>query len=394
MDARFIKFNSEFEPPKVQISLNDDIIKYGDDNNYPNFLQDLLRTSGLHRSIVDRKVQMLMGSELVQEDKENVWQPNPYETLNELLIKCAYDLETYGGYYLEVLWQRDGKAIAEIYHKPFQNVRLGMPNERGFVVDYYYWNDVFNPIPAYANAGQFVHYPPFSNINKKEPQIMAVGQYSPTNLYYFTPSYEASVLDIQTFAEISNYMNSTIHNNFSIDYLIFFRGTEPSDELKDSVVKELQTKYAGTDNAGKPMIFFLDSTTDEEPSIKTIDESGIADRFNAVQEQIINNIIMAHSIPKVLITETAGKLGTSKELMDASTVFRNQYIIPHQNILLRGINMIMTINNEPEVKIINPQPSITLFSIDELTKFLTIDEIRELFGYENNDNIKTDNNND
>ena len=383
IQAKFISMSSEFAPKEIKIKYIDNYVHFGDDNQYPYYLQDLLRTSGLHRSIIERKVRTILGTNVFHEDNEDMdlFIPNQYETLEELLTKCVYDQEIYGSYYLQIFWKRNGSGIAEIYHMPYERMRVGLPIEFGYVTDYFYWENQIEKIEAFYDLNAFRQFKTFNEEDKTEPQILKIGNYSPTNNFYGSPIYEGAILDIQTNSEISNFFNSNLHNNFAPGYFIFFRGPEPDEEQQDEITKALQEKYKGSENAGKPILMFLDSAQ-EQPQIEVIENSDIDKRFEQLSKEIENNIIISHGIPKVLITETAGKLGTSKEIIDASMLFKTNYIDPAQITLLKGFNMVMAINGLPEIKITNPNPSVLFFTIEELGKFLTETEIRDIFGYE------------
>lgn len=387
--AKFIQLNKEYEAPIVKPQENYDFIKYGDNNNFPDELVQLLATSGLHSSIVNKKVSMLLGKGLKTEDISPetlnfILNPNPYEDLNSIMEKCAWDLEIQGGFYLQMIWDPNTKKIHEIYHMDATRMRVNNPNEFGFSTTAYYYNDLKQPVNNFYDIQDTVSFPLFnkSEINMTEPQIFHAYKYNPTNKYYGSPSYQASILDIQTYAEISNFHNSNLHNNFSPGFLIMFTGTPPSDELQDDIVKELKSKYAGTEQTGTPLLFFLEEGM-EIPEIKPIDVSDLDKQFEQLIKQIINNIAMAHQIPKQVVgIETSGSLGSSKEMLEATQIFRSDYIEPQQQTLLSVFNQISLINGFDDFELINPSPNIMLFNMTDLVKILSVDEIRNYLGYE------------
>ena len=389
--AKFIQLSSEFRAPITKPEKWLEYIKYGDSNNYPEFLIEMLAASGLHRAIIEKKVALTLGKGINIEDispntEEFISNVNPYETMDSLMEKCDYDLEVHGGYYIQMIWDPNTKTVKEMYHMDATRMRVGKPNEFGFVDDYFFFDDLDIPMANNLDVKNAIHYPAFSKTaDMSEPQIYFVKKYSPTNKYYGSPIYESAILDIQTYAEISNFFNSLLKNSFAPSYLIFFTGTPPSPELEDGIVGALKDKYAGTDNVGKPMVFFLeDDMTD--PIVKPIETSDLDKQFESLSTQIISNIAVSHQIPRQVVgLETTGSLGGSKEMLEATEIFKTSYIMPQQTTLLNSFNVIMDINGLDFIEIVNPSPNIMMYEIKDLLTILTKNELRDYLGYEEMD---------
>jgi hypothetical protein len=70
-----------------------------------------------------------------------------YEDFETLKTKIAQDLELFDGFALEIIWNKAKTSIAEMYHLPFQNVRIGLEgnykyaedwaDRKAFVTDYF-----------------------------------------------------------------------------------------------------------------------------------------------------------------------------------------------------------------------------------------------------------------
>ena len=387
-NAKFIQMSKENIAPIPKIEKHLNFIKYGNDNNYPSYLIKLMSESGLHRAIIEKKVSLVLGKGLniddVSDDTLNfIDQPNPYESMDSILEKCSYDLEWFGGYYLQVLWDQNEDKVKEVYHMDAERIRVGKPNSYGFVESYYFFDDTTIPMSAHMNTNNAIHFPAFSkNGDKTEPQIYFVKKYSPTNKFYGSAIYEGAVIDIETYAEISNFHNSNLKNAFAPGYMIFFTGTPPSDDLQNDIVKSLKDKYGSTENVGKPMVFFLEDDM-EKPIVEPLDTSNIDKQFEKLIEQIISNITVSHQIPRQVVgLETPGSLGGSKELLEATEIFKSSYIIPQQNVITNSFNVIMDINGLDHIEFVNPSPNIMLFDMAELMNILTVNELRDWLGFE------------
>ena len=389
ISVEYVKLSSQYAAPTTTINKGDAYVKYGEYNLFPYYLVELFTNSGLHRAIIERKVNMLLGNGADYKDNptEGFIMANPQEDLLTVMEKCAYDLETFGGYYLQIIWENGGDKVASYYHMPYERMRVGLPNELGFASKYYYWTKDDEKIQQWTDINEFKEFEPFNLENKKKAQILFTKKYSLGNKHYGAPNYEGSLLDIQTYMEISNFHNSNLHNGFAPGYSIFFRGPEPTPEQKGDIVKQLKNKYSGSENTGKPMVFFLDSEQ-EAPIVNAIEVSDLDKQFEQLSKSIKENIVISHGVPRQVIgLESAGSLGNSKEILEAGMMFRTDYIIPEQNILLKGFNMISSLNGEEEITITNPNPSILLFGMSDLLKVLKQNEIRDYLGYEETDEI-------
>ena len=86
--------------------------------------------------------------------------------------------------------------------------------------------------------------------------------------------------------------------------------------------------------------------------------------------------------PMLLGVKTDGQLGGRNEILEAYELFSNTVIEPFQEILLKSLKMLCTVNNvECTISIKNLSPLNSMFDADVLADVLTEDEIREELGY-------------
>ncbi len=386
---KFVAVESTVENPTIVETKYSEYVKIGADNKYPDTLLDYYENVGLHKAIILKKISMILGTGIASTcetkstiDEEFISAANNNETLDVILEKCANDLIIFGGYYLQVIWNKKGDKIAEIYHMPYNKMRSGKANEYGKVEKYYY-NSTLSPFAKYTQLSSLTEINTFSiTENKKEPQILFTKFYDPSNIYYPMPDYSGAVTDIDTLQEISKFQNTNIKNNFQPGFIIFFRGPEPDEDAKDLIISSLRDKYSGSGNAGKPMVFFLDSEQ-EAPEIKPMETSDIAEMYQTLMKSVKENIVVSHQVPRTVANlESAGSLGNTKEVLQNNLIFRMDYIKNAQEKLLSSFNMIGKINGLCELEFVNPNPSLLMFGLNELKEILTVDEFREFLGYE------------
>jgi len=371
--------------PKFLYNKSKEYVSYGDENNYPQYLLELSNKSALHSAILDKKFKGVQGLGFSYEGDINknldnfLENPNPNESMEDLLEKIVNDLEIFGGYYLQVIWNKAGTKILELYHMPFEKIRTSKMNEKGQIETFYYCDDW----KKYIRWTDVEEYPAYSTTDKKNKvQIFRASKYHAGSPYYPIPSYIGATLDVETLAGISDFHNSNLKNSFNPGLLVVFRGPEPTPEEMDTIVQNIQTKYGGTENAGSPMVFFLDGEQ-QEPKIEQMQASDLDKLFDQLQETSKENVTLAHGIPRIVAgLEKEGSLGGSKEIVEAELIFRSTYIEPEQNFITRTMNKLLKPNNYPELIILNKNASIILYSESLLEKVLTQDEMREIFGYD------------
>lgn len=394
ISVEFVQVPATWELPLLErqnLLSTVDWVKFGRDNKFPSKVMEAYQKAGLNQAIINKKLNMMLGEGLTwetdkpaQEKRMEKWMmnPNPYENMESLVNKLLLDYVIFGGCYVQVIWNRGGKAIAELYHTPFDRVRSGKKNRKGIVDEYFYLDETKD----WVNANAFSDVsglPAFNTETKKgKPQILPLNSYSPLNPYYPMPDYSAALVDIDTYINISIFHSANIRNNFAPGMLIFFRGPEPSQDEKDDIVTQLKKKYSGAENAGKPAIFFLDSEQ-EEPTIEVSGNSENANMFESLSKSIRENIVTSHQIPGALAAiPEPGSLGNSKEILQSEMMFMQDYIKPLQEKFLNMFNVIQNVNKLPDIEFINPNPSIIMYDINELESVLTQEEIREFLGYE------------
>ena len=381
------------EYPQIYADRQGDIVKFGEDNQLPNHLIDYYTNSSLNRAMIQKKKQFFIGhglsfeTETKSKDKKTqafLDSINESESMIELWGQIGLDLFLFGGSYLQIIWSKSKKQIAQIKHMPFQQMRSGSGNEYNNVEKFYY-NSNFekNGTTKYINKRDFIEFDAFNTEkNKGAPQILFIKTEEPSNIYYPMPDYISALVDLDTDKEISRFHNSAIYNGLNPGMMVIFTGTKPSKQERTELHNSINDTYGGSDNANKFIMVYTDG--DEPPIYQQLDVSDADKKFEVLQRSINNSIISAHQMPRALanLESSQSLAGNTKELLEASNVFLQNYIIPHQNFVLTTLNKIMKINNLNEIQVINPNINLHTYSVKDLMGILTINELRDLLGYE------------
>ena len=367
-----------------------DWINYGEKNDYPLFLLSLLDKSPIHSSIQYGKINMTIGKGLIneqqfvtQEAADEFWafveHPNPEESLEEITYKIVHDLVVYGAYYLEVIWTKDRSKIAEIYHVPYDKVRVGKPVDGK--ITHFYMSDDWSQIKKEEFAPQKITA--FSTEDRKDPvQLMLVREYNASSPFYGKPQYYSSIPYIEVDYHVGQFHLNSIENGLSADYIIQLNNAEgmteeEQQETYDSVKREL----AGT--KGNKWMLTFGSSTDQQPNVIAIPTADTDQKFLTLQEACMQNILTANKLtnPSLVGIKTPQGLGSKDELIDAYDLYYETVISKLCKMVSKTYNKIMVINEIPTtVKFEKSQPVPFSVSEQTLVQIATVDEIRAMLG--------------
>lgn len=323
-------------------------INWGKDNLYPNYLISLTHRSAIHNAIINLKANMISKNGFVNSDFapdtinfiNNAY--NAKDDLEEILAKVAIDLTIFGGYALELIWDKERKRITTISHIPMENVRIAAPdNDYPDAEEYYIsndWRDVRRNTP--------IKYAGFSTSNRKVgSQILYVKEYRAGNSYYPEPEYKAGISLCELNAEINDFHLSTVQNQFSPSQHINIIGKPQSDEEADTVVRRLKEEYQGAKKAGNVIISFSE-TADQKSTIETIQMNDSDKRFKELTQWMREGIFSSHQITdqSLLGVETAGALGKRTELLDSLVIFQAQYVAIKQRFIEKQLAILTRVN--------------------------------------------------
>lgn len=346
MDKETIKNNLEvitlesIKTPIFKEIRNKEWITYGENNMFPDLLIELYNTSAIHSTCINSKHDAVVGEgfSIVGDKIVN----SLGETLNDVFLKVAKDKLLYNGISLNVIWNRGGDKIVEIYHIPFDKIRSGRMNEEDKVEEYYYSSN-------WSNTRKYkpVRYGAFSMTDNKgdnASQIFYDFDYTPGNFTYPLPAYQSSLNDIQLDGRISVYHNSNLSNGISAGLIISFVNGDPSPDEQRQLYNSINEAFSGEENAGRLFLNFTDGA-ENRPIIETL-PSVNDDYYLLVNDRIISRVLSAHRIssPLLLGLKVEGGMGlgnNSEEIEVAYTHFLSSVIQPIQRSLIKSFKRVL-----------------------------------------------------
>lgn len=330
-----------------------DWVIYGDDNQYPEYLINLMNTSSKHNSLIKKKVNMSVGGGFLENPELDnfISNPNGKEDLNDIVFKNGFDLSLYGGFALAITWSKDRTKVVRASYVDYSKVRIAKilddgsdmakMQEKG--VDFFYlsadWTqyrkDKYKPVLMQGFSDEY---------KSDATQLIYVNEYRAGVDYYTYPDYIAAVDWIELDREIANFHLSSVHNGFTPSMIISFKGGIPTEEEMKKLKKKMQKEYAGSDNGSAVFLTFSENG-DTAPEFIPVNLNASDDRFLQLEEQIQQNIIIAHGAsPIVAGVSISGKLGSSDEVIENEEMFQRNVIDSKQKLLERSYNKIVGIN--------------------------------------------------
>ena len=329
--------------PKFKEVRGKEWVSYGDDNLYPQKMIELYQSSAMHATAIKAKLDGVCGEGIIAygDTIVNLKQ----ESLNEVFAKATLDYLLFGGYSLNVIFNRAGDKIAEIYHLPFDKVRSGKQNEDDEVTHYYFssnWANTRKYKPV-----EYISYDPTDNKGDNASQIYYCYGYSPGNDVYPLPSYQSAVNDISLDGKISVFHSSHIDNGMFPGLFINLPNGMANPEERAMIYKDLEKSFSGAENSGKLFLSFSDGP-DRAPQVTTVPAAN-DDYLIILDQRISNRILTAHRVTSPLllgIKDASGFSNNADEIKVAYAHFMGTVIQPIQKkmtesfeYILRGFGM-------------------------------------------------------
>jgi hypothetical protein len=356
-----IKFEKATVPVYAEVLQRSPWVFYGENNLLPQYFIELFDNCAIHKAVVISKVNQIMGDGIVSLNNPmaTVNLINESENVSEVMRKCALDFMLFGGFCLNVIWAKDRKSIAEIYHLDFSRVRSGKLNEEDKIDCYYYspeWRNIKKYPPVEIKA--------FSQNEKDPNQIYYYKNYIPSMSYYPIPDWSAGQRSMETDIEIKNFYMNNLRKGMMPSLWINYNNGIPQEEEQRDLVRALESQYGGTDNAGQAIISFNESQ-EQSPVITQIPRNDNDTYYAQITDDITRSILSSHRVSSAELfgIATAGRLGGANEITEHSEYFRKMVIMPYQNCLLPVFDKLVSLKFE--------RP--TTFEIKPLSLFLTGD---------------------
>jgi hypothetical protein len=364
-------------PYESQNSSDSTYVKFGLDNLYPQALLKLFEQSAIHSSIINSKVNYIIGEGIGIEGDTYNPMVNETEKLSELVTKIVYDYEIHNYFLVKITYNKLGQVMY-YHHIPAHQARWNKSKTKIYVN--HNWR-------LYNKTVTYDRYYPMLQDNQYEQKVFLFDGYRPSEYNVYPAPPYSSLKAIATSIAIDDFNLNNIINNFSPASIItFFNGENVSAKRKEEIAEDIKKKYSGT-QGGKIIVDFQTSNG-KEASIRQLSDNSWADAYLNLEQSITNTILTSHSVVNqgLFGVKTAGQLGMQNELELAFQLFKNSYITVRRNEVLSALKLMFTnsavIVNPSRIEWIEKPLFQTELDTATKEKILTINELRKLAGYD------------
>lgn len=356
-------------------------------NNYPAYLLYLYNRSSKHNAFINGKVLYICGAgvgfdsdSLSIEDiarandflnKENT----NYDTLKDIVKKCVLDKKLFGGYYLEVIWNKAGNNF-EILHFPYNNLRKAKD------ADGYWYSKDWSKQKQTPEDTDLEYIPLFDPEKPNGRQIFVSKEYRPDLDAYPLPDYVASAVYAEVDVELSNYRLNAIKSGFNAGTILNFSNGRPTEEEKEEIEARLKEKFTGTDRANSLLISFS-GNRETAPTIEHLTPQNVDAQLTELNDQVIQELIIGHHIPNPMLVgiKTPGELGNKDQINDSYELYKSTYIVPNQREIEKDFNYLLKLKGfGNRIYLKELEPIEEQLPIEEKIKVMTKNEVREMYG--------------
>ena len=321
--------------PTERVISGRDIVEWGTRNSYPDYLLELFNNVPTLRSIINGNIDYIAGDDVtiapLQEEYANQEMNRRGDTIREQVKDIAKDFEIYGGFALQIIRNLEGE-VAEIYYVDMRYLRT---NKDGNV--FYYsekWGKGVRDVIVYP---AFMPNLDWSKLTDEERDRNASSILFVKNVHtqvYPAPLYAASVKACEIERQIDEFHLADINNHFVSSAIINFNNGDPGSEMKESVEKDLNEKFAGAANGGRILVSW-NPNKDSATSIAEFKMEDFGERYKALSQHSRTQIFTAfRAIPLIFgLTSEANTGFSTDEFEQSFKLYNRTQIQPVQRMI-------------------------------------------------------------
>jgi len=300
-------------------------IPFGQDNLYPETLNQMYYSSPLHGAIVDYKVNAVIGGgftiqteKLTNEEKLELYAFEKKIKLKKVAPIVTKQLVIHNRVYFKLYFSERGK-LTKVENLSPEKLRRSKDGKPCIGQDYY-------PLPQYSSALNFAFLS----------------------------------------GELSYLAKSNIQNAVFPSFAMMFPKRPQSEEEKN-VLRRTIDKLKGAENAGKAVAFFANSA-EQMPKIESLPTNSNDKLFQEASALNTEQICFAHTIDPILMgVRTTGALGSGSDIKQAYVIFEKNVVKPLREIVQDIFNELLHIAKVKGELVINNFQIIneTIVEVDE-----------------------------
>ena len=308
-------------------------LTHGKDNSYYQYVEERYIGSPTNNAVIDAYCSYIYGEGL----QANI-DINSIISKNDVRLAIK-DLKMHGQYTLQVVYTKDKKNIAKLYHIPVKQIAVDRPLEITDPIENFWYSFDWRYQTKYRPS----LVPAFGTTSGKETEIAFVRIPSCEPIFSL-PDYQSALQYCDLEEELSNFYNSHVKNKFSVGTIININQGFDTPEEQEEAERSILAKTTGSSNAGTVII----SVNDNKENATTVEQITIQDAYSQYEwlsTEARDKILMSHKVvnPILFGVKDGGGLGNNADEMTVAlkTLYRSQ-IKPFREIFIDGLENILS----------------------------------------------------
>lgn len=331
--------------PEERKMTGGDYITWGSNNKYPQYLYDLYLACPTLNTIINGTKDYIIGNGInvnpaVLELSKKMNTAN--DDMTDIIEKCAVDLLIFGGFVLQVIYDKEDK-IGEVVYVDIRNCRMNEDETEVFVSKK--WG------VSTTDKKQY----PFFNDDKTRPSEVLFYKSSNSRQLYPVPSYISAIIAIETEVQIQKFHYNSIVNGFASNVIVNINNGIPTDDEKGEFERNFKAKYSGPNNSGNTLFIYNDNK-EQAATIEKIPDDNFDKKYAALYTTTRQNIYASfRAIPALfgIMTETTGF--SQQEFNEAFQLYNRTVVAPRQKEIQRVFEYVLGVKEPFTFKPFNLQ---------------------------------------
>jgi hypothetical protein len=337
---------NETRPAPIEETAKAGFVKWGDNNLYFEFLEELYYRSPTNNACVKGTARAIFGKGLYPAGySKNVSLYAKWATLvkQDEIAKQAFEYKLYG---MAAIVVRRSAAnpenVVELGYWPMRTLRVMECNDKGEITRVAYSNDWAN---VEGHEKELTTYPIFGYEAEGELEsIKIIRDFTPGRFYYAPPDYEGGTDWASVEIETGKFYINYIANGMYPAWFINFNNGVPSEAEQDEIESKIRNKFQGTERAGNFILAFNEGK-ENESSMTAFTLPEAASQFEFLSGESSEKVMLAHTItsPMLLgIKNNTGLGNNADELKTAFWLFMETVIDPMRESIIRAYEGVLT----------------------------------------------------
>ena len=311
-------------------------IPFGQDNLFPELLNQIFYSSPLHGSIVGYKVNAAVGGgfnivadRLTPQDKLELYTLERKLNIKKVVPAVTQQLILHNRVYFKVCFD-DKMKLTKIVNLSPEKLRVNLDRKRYYICDD--WS-------SRIGVQEIRRYTPTSRDYEQlfVYEVECIGQD-----FYPLPQYTSALNFAFLSGELSYFAKSNIQNSVFPSFAMMFPKRPQSEEEKN-MIRNTMSKLKGAENAGKSVAFFANSA-EQLPKIESLPTNNNDSLFQEASQLNTEQICFSHTIDPILMgIRTTGSLGNGSDIKQAYIIFEKNVVMPLRDMVADIFNELLFI---------------------------------------------------